>query len=144
MVFNAELGGFAVTGQNVVFVGNLTTQVATAVAFADADLQSGNVILTVPTLAIGITDDTTIDFEVAAFDNYFTGEQTDAIDAMTYTPSLPKFIAVNPPEVVRPHSTVRIRTAGVPGGAEASPSQIGLLLMHRLDARREATIVRMQ
>jgi minor extracellular serine protease Vpr len=144
VVFNAELGGFAVTGQNVVFVGNLTTQVATAVAFADADLQSGNVILTVPTLAIGITDDTTIDFEVAAFDNYFTGEQTDAIDAMTYTPSLPKFIAVNPPEVVRPHSTVRIRTAGVPGGAEASPSQIGLLLMHRLDARREATIVRMQ
>jgi minor extracellular serine protease Vpr len=144
VVFNAELGGFAVTGQNVVFVGNLTTQVATAVAFADADLQSGNVILTVPTLAIGITDDTTIDFEVAAFDNYFTGEQTDAIDAMTYTPSLPKFIAVSPPEVVRPHSTVRIRTAGVPGGAAASPSQIGLLLMHRLDARREATIIRIQ
>ena len=56
VVFNAELGGFAVTGHNVVFVGNLTTQVATAVAFADADLQSGNVILTVPTLAIGITD----------------------------------------------------------------------------------------
>lgn len=144
VVFNAELGGFAVTGQNVVFVGNLATEQATAVAFTDADLQSGSVILTVPTLALGITDDTTVDFEVAAFDNYFTGEQTDAIDAMTYTPSTPRFIAVNPPDVVRPHSAVRIRTAAVPGGAEASPSQIGLLLMHRLDARREVTIVRIQ
>ena len=97
-----------------------------------------------PTLALGVTDSTTIDFEVAAFDNYFTGEQTDVIDTMTYTPSTPKFRAVNPPEVVRAHSTVQIRTAAVPGGAEASPSQIGLLLMHRLDARREATIVRIQ
>lgn len=144
VVFNAELGGFAVTGQNVVFVGNLATEQATAVAFTDADLQSGSVILTVPTPALGITDDTTIDFEVAAFDNYFTGEQTDAVDAMTYTPSTPKFIAVNPPDAVRPHSTVQVRTAAVPGGAEASPSQIGLLLMHRLDARREATIVRIE
>jgi hypothetical protein len=137
VVFNAELGGFAVTGQNVVFVGNLATQEATAVAYTDADLQSGNVIFTVPTLSLGITDDTTIDFEVAAFDNYFT-------DTMTYTPSTPKFIARNAPDAVPPHSTVQIRTAAVPGGAEASPSQIGLLLMHRLDARREATIVRIE
>ena len=41
VVFNAELGGFAVTGQNVVFVGNLATEEATPVAFTDADLQSG-------------------------------------------------------------------------------------------------------
>jgi minor extracellular serine protease Vpr len=144
IVFNAELGGFAVTGQNVVFVGNLATEQATAVAFTDADLQSGSVIFTVPTLALGITDDTTIDFEVAAFDNYFTGELTDAFEEMTYTPARPKFIAVNPPDVVPPRSTVRIRTAAVPGGEEASPSQIGLLLMHRLDARREATILRVE
>jgi hypothetical protein len=144
VVFNAELGGFAVSGQNVVFVGNLATETATAVAFTDADLQSGNVILTAPTLALGITDDTTIDFEVAAFDNYFTGELTDAFDTMTYTPSTPKFIAINPPDVAPARSTVRFGTAAVPGGAEASPSQIGLLLMHRLDARTEATIVRME
>ena len=42
---------------------------------------------------------------------------------MTYTPSLPKFIA-GIREVVRPHSTVRIRTA-VSRWGEASPSQIG-------------------
>ena len=114
----------------------------TAVAFTDADLQSGNVIFTVPTLALGVTDGTTLDFQVAAFDNYFTGAQTDAIDTMTYTPSTPKFIAVNPPDLVAPRATARFGTAAVEGGAEASPSQIGLLLMHRLDAREEATIVR--
>jgi subtilisin family serine protease len=144
VVFNTEIGGFAVSGQNVVFVLDLATETATPVAYTDADLQSGNVILTAPTLALGITDDTTIDFEVAAFDNYFTGELTDAFETMTYTPSTPKFIATNPPDVVPAHSTVRFGTAAVPGGEGASPSQIGLLLMHRLDARREATIVRME
>ena len=49
VVFNAENGGFSVTGQNVVFVANLATGVpATAVFFTDADLDSGNVIFTVP------------------------------------------------------------------------------------------------
>lgn len=144
VLFNAELGGFAVTGQNVVYVGDLATQEATAVAYTDVDLQSANVIFTVPTLALSITDDTTFDFEVAAYDNYFTGEQTDALDAMTYTPSTPRFIAVDPPQSVPPRSAVHIKTATVEGGAEASPSQIGLLLMHRLDARREATIVRIE
>ena len=48
VVFNAENGGFSVTGQNLVFVANLTTGPATAVFFTDADLNSGNVIFTVP------------------------------------------------------------------------------------------------
>ena len=49
VVFNAENGGFSASGQDVVFVANLTTGgPATAVFFADADLNSGNMIFTVP------------------------------------------------------------------------------------------------
>ena len=143
VVFNFDLE-FNAGGSNVVWVFEIAAETFTPVAFTDADLQSGNVILTVPTLAIGITDDTTFDFAVQAIDNYFTGNVTDEVGPMTYTPSTPKFMATDAPDIVPPHSTVRFGTAAVPGGAEASPSQIGLLLMHRLDARHEATIVRME
>jgi minor extracellular serine protease Vpr len=145
IVFNAELGGFGVSGANAVFVFEIATATFSAFFFTDADLQSGSAILTVPTEALGITDDTTIDFAVAAFDNYFTGELTDEIGTMTYTPSKPKFIATDVPEGgVAPNSSVTFGTAAVKGGEKASPSQIGLLLMHRLDAGREATIVRIR
>ena len=125
-MFNAELGGFGVSGANVVFVVEPRDGDATAVAFTDADLQSGNVILTVPTLALGITDDTTIDFEVAAFDNYFTGDadrcvrhdDLHAIDAEVHRDQ--------PARRRRRAAFVgAIGTAAVPGGDEASPSQIG-------------------
>ena len=48
VVFNAENGGFGVTGQNLTYLANLTTGAATAYFYTDADLNSGNVIMTVP------------------------------------------------------------------------------------------------
>jgi hypothetical protein len=100
--------------------------------FNDADLDSGNVILTAPMAAVGLTASTKFDFSVFAFDNYFTGFLTDAIEGMTYTPSTPKFVGSGIPTSGVPaggSSTLTIQS--VAGGDTASPSQTGLLLLYR-------------
>ncbi|MBA3441460.1 MAG: S8 family serine peptidase, partial [Pyrinomonadaceae bacterium] len=92
VVFNRELGGFAVTGQNVVAVFNLATGTASNVGFfTDADLNSANIILTTPLSAIGLTPTTQFRFSVLAVDNYFTGALTDSIEGMTYTAGVPRY-----------------------------------------------------
>lgn len=143
VVFNLENGGFAATGQNVVGVANLSTNRVTVFFFTDADLDSGNAILTAPLSALGLNPSSQFDFSVFAFDNYFTGNLTDAIVNMTYTPSTPRFTASGVPATGVPvggNSTVNIQA--VPGGGVASPSQLGILLMYR-DARtqREADAI---
>jgi subtilisin family serine protease len=132
VVFNLENGGFATTGQNVVAVANLATNAATIFFFTDADLDSGNAILTAPLSALGLTPSSTFDFSVFAFDNYFTGNLTDSIVNMTYTPSTPRFIASGIPATGVPaggKSTLNIQA--VTGGDAASPSQTGILLLYR-------------
>ena len=88
VVFNLENGGFAATGQNVVGVSNFATDTASVFFFADADLDSSNVILTAPLSALGLSPSSKFDFSVYAFDNYFTGNLTDAIEGLTYTPAI--------------------------------------------------------
>ena len=147
VVFNAEQGGFAVSGTNVVNVVDLTSGATTTYFYNDADLQSANAILTVPTEALGLADDATFDFNVTAFDNYFTGAGTDGFGTMTYNGSKPKFAATGAAALtgtVRPRSSATLGTTAVAGGAAASPSQTGLLLMYRLDAGREAEIVKLR
>jgi hypothetical protein len=135
VVFNVENGGFAVTGQNVVAVANLAAPPGTPIPvffFTDADLNSGNAILTAPLSALGLTPDSRFDFSVFAFDNYFTGVLTDAIEDITYTPATPRFVGSGVPATGVPaggSSTLTILE--VPGGDVASPSQTGLLLMYR-------------
>lgn len=142
IVYNAELTGFAATGNNVVRVVNVAAGTVTTVTYVDADLMSANAILTVPTSALGITDDTTFDFTVTVYDNYFTGAPTDSFPTVTYTPSKPKYLATGGVSgTVAPFSSARIGTSTVPGGDTASPSQTGLLLMYRRDAGREAEMV---
>jgi hypothetical protein len=132
VIFNVENGGFAATGQNVVAVANLATGSATIFFFADADLDSGNIILTAPLSALGLTPNSTFDFSVYAFDNYFTGNLTDAIENMTYTPATPRYVASGVPSTGVPaggKSTLNIQA--VTGGDAASPSQLGFLLLYR-------------
>lgn len=137
VVFNLENGGFAATGQNVVAVVNLATNAAAVLAFTDADLNSGNAILGVPMAAVGLTAATKFDFSVYVFDNYFTGSLTDAVEGMTYTLGTPQFIGTGIPATGVPKggsSTLTVQS--VVGGATASPSQTGLLLMYRDAAYR--------
>jgi len=143
VVFNFENGGFAATGQNVVGVFNFATGTISVFFFTDADLDSANAILTAPLSALGLTPTTKFDFSVYAFDNYFTGNLTDAIEGMTYTPGTPRYVGSGIPTTGVPAGgTSTLAISAVPGGATASPSEKGLLLMYR-DARtqREADAI---
>jgi subtilisin family serine protease len=150
VVFNAELGGFAASGQNVVFVGNLTTGTATAVFFTDADLNSGNVIFTVPmnssagSVNVGVAPGTTMRFSVYAFDNYFSGNLTDSIEGMLFTPGLERFGVVGDPfGTVPPKGSAErgVTTATLP---DTVSSESGLLMMYRRNAGEEADAVRIR
>ena len=132
IVFNRENGAFGSTGQNVTAVFNVATGVATAFFFTDADLQSGNAILTAPLAALGLTPATQFGLSVFACDNYFTGNCTDGIEGMTYTLGTPKFFGAGVPASGVPAGGVStLSISAIPGGDVASPSQTGLLLMLR-------------
>src|SRR6185369_2618875 len=151
VVFNTENGGFSASGQNVVFIANLTTGgAATAVFFTDADLDPGNVIFTVPMNAsagginVGVAPGTTFGFSVFAFDNYFTGAQTDAVENMLFTPGNARFgVAGDPFGTVTPRSfaTVPVTSATVP---DAKSTETGLLLMYRRNAVLESEVIRVK
>jgi len=142
VIYNLENGGFGTTGQNVVRVYNLNNDTSGIYFYTDADLQSGNAILTAPLAPLGITPATQFGVSVYAYDNYFTGSPTDAITGMTYTLGAPRYYPDNYAPVVPQGGSTALGIFALPGGATASPSQSGLLLMYR-DARqqREANAV---
>lgn len=130
VLYNLENGGFGVSGQTLVYVANLATGTASAYFYIDTDLQSGNVIYTAPLAALGIDPTTQITFSVYAFDNYFTGFLTDAIEGMVFTPGIPRYVSeVN--VIVPARYRYDLTVSANPGGKVASPSQYGLLLMYR-------------
>lgn len=131
LLYTAENGGFAVSGQTLVNVYNLSTGTGGAYYYADADLESGNMIMTAPLAAIGATPGTKLHISVYAFDNYFTGALTDAIEGIVFTPGLPKYTTDSDTLVVPMKSFTRLAISAVAGGSEASPSQTGLLFMYR-------------
>jgi hypothetical protein len=132
VIFNSELGGFAATGENVVSVFDLNAGTAAAYFYNDADLNSANVILTAPLDALGLELGTQFDFAVYAFDNYFTGNLTDAVEGMSHTLGIPSSFGYGLPDAGVPaRGQAELLVEGVPGGAAASPSQTGLLLMYR-------------
>jgi len=137
VIFNLENVGFAATGQNVVAAGPLPSGPFNIFFFTDADLDSGNAILTAPLSAVGLTPGTQFNFSVIAGDNYFTGNTTDAIAGMTYTAGTPRYVGSGIPATGVPAGGASTMTiTATPGGAVASPSEKGLLLMYR-DARTQ-------
>jgi hypothetical protein len=142
VVFNAENGGFAATGQNLTALRPANAISGQAFFFTDADLNSGNVILTVPASRVGVTSLTQqFTFSVYATDNYFTGATTDAIEGMKYTLGLPKYVPSNAAPTVDAGKKLPIGIASVTGGDTASPSQKGLLFMYRDAAGSEADAI---
>jgi len=139
-IFNLEIGGFAASGQNAVYVLNLTSDLATPYFFADVDLNSANMIFTVPAASVGVTPGTPIGISVYAFDNYFTGANTDAIENMRFKVGSPRFSVAEPfgtvPSFSR--SPVPLLKADVPA---ADSSETGLLMMYRRNALVEAEAV---
>lgn len=131
VVYNSEAGGFAVTGQTLVNVVNLATGASAAYYYADADIVSGNIILTAPAAALGLTPASKFLFSVFAFDNYFSGFLTDSIERMTFTGGTPRFSTANLFPTVPAGGSIALPIQSNPAGATASPSQSGLLLMYR-------------
>jgi len=131
VAFTGELGAFASSGQTVINVLNLATNTLLPVRFfADASLNSANMIMTVALSDLGLTLGSRFRFSVLAGDNYFTGFITDGIFDMVHTLDTPKFASV-PSTVVPVGGSVSLPVLAVPGGEEASPSQTGLLLLYR-------------
>jgi len=135
IAFTEELNGltaFAGDGRTVVYLQQVGSTTATAYFFADADLDSGNMIMTVPLSALGISPDSKIRFSAFAYDNYFTGRVSDEIDNMVFTPGLPKFFGSGLPAAGIPARQSSVLTIQeVKGGDDASPSQSGILLLYR-------------
>ncbi|MGY4831788.1 S8 family serine peptidase [Sphaerotilaceae bacterium SBD11-9] len=141
-VFNSEQGGFAATGVTVVNVANLATGTTSIYYYDDADLNSANTIFTLPLAALGVTADTQLSFSAFAYDNYFSGATTDEIVDMRFTPSKPRYaVAGDSSGVVRSLRLGRVDTQTVSGGATASPSQTGFLVMMRRNAGKEAEVL---
>lgn len=145
VIYNAEAGGLAATGQNLVNLVNLATGSGGAYFYADADLNSGNIIMTVPMAAMRLAPGTTIGVSVYAFDNYFTGAATDAIEGMRFTPGGERYRAADgvPFGSVAPKST---GSAGltVTSVSQDKSSEIGMLVMHRRNAGSEADTLRIR
>jgi len=141
-VYNQEQTGFAATGISLVYVANLATGLSSAYYYLDADLNSGNTIFSLPLAALGVAPDTRLNFAAFAYDNYFTGTTTDAILDMSFTPATPRYaVSGDSSGVVRPLRLARVDTLAVAGGAEASPSQTGFLVMMRRNAGKEAEVL---
>jgi hypothetical protein len=132
VLYNAENGGFGVTGQSLVRVVNLHTPSNVAYFYNDADLDSANVIFTAPLSALGLSPTDSFNMSVYAFDNYFTGALTDSVEGMTFSAGVPKYTGTGIPDTGVPaFRLATLHIAAVAGGATASPSQTGLLLMYR-------------
>jgi subtilisin family serine protease len=147
-VFNADIGlqtTGTLSGQNGVFVADLAAGTASGpYFFTEADLDSANVIFTVPLSALTtsaglkLTPSTAFNFSVLAFDNYFTGNLTDAIGPMQYELDMPQVYpgsieftvpaGGSLPLTIVPNNAANPFLNGPYNGN--SPSQTGLLLMY--------------
>jgi hypothetical protein len=80
---------------------------------------------------IGISAGSKFSYQVFAFDNYFTGSLTDWSGVATVTPNTPRFSASASSVSVPVNGTAALTVSSNPAGDAASPSQSGLLLLHR-------------
>ena len=143
-VSNAENGGFAVTGQTLINVQSAATGVSTAYFYADADLNSGNMIMTVPLAALGLAPGQTFKFDVLAYDNYYSGLVSDSITGMVFTPGSERF-AVNgdPFNTVSPNTAAYVDVT-IATQPDTVSSERGLLLMYRRNTGSEADAIRLR
>lgn len=144
VVFNRDLTQLtqgAFDGRNVVWVNQIGTNTVSAFFFTEAHLNSANAILTVPLAAVGLAEGSQFDFDVHGVDWYFSGNVTDSISDMTVTVGTPKYTSADTVEV-DPFRIGTLEISAVDGGAAASPSQTGMLLLWRDgELGREATTI---
>jgi hypothetical protein len=95
--------------------------------------------------SVGLTPGQKFRFSVFAFDNYFTGNLTDAIENMVVTLGTPRFATDGATGfasfIVPIGASGPIAVTKVAGGDAASPSQSGILLRYRDAKGAEADAV---
>ncbi len=136
VVFNYDLALNGSDGRNVVFRCRANYTSCAAYFYTDSGVDTQNWILTVPAAAIGVAPGQAFNFQVFAIDGYFTGQVTDCSPGdctsyHTYTMGVPKYAVDNLFPTVPAQDHLDLTVTKVPGGAEASPSQFGLLLLYR-------------
>lgn len=138
VVYNAEPGGFAVTGQSAVYVLNLRTGAGGPYYYNLAGFDSSVMVFTVPAPALGLSAGKTFSFDVYAYDNYFTGALTDEITDMSFTYGQPTFVTDS--EVTVP-AKGRAKLNVTTNAAAGQSTETGLLLRHYSAAKDDFSIV---
>jgi len=140
LAYNDDYTSFRPTdGRSMVFAG--PRGATTRYGPVDADVDSANMIYTVPLAALGLTPGQTFSFRVYAFDRYFTGHLEDSVVDMKYTVGSPRyrFTAGNTFQV--PARTTSA-LSGVTSDVNARPSTAaGLLLLYRVNGGSESAVV---
>jgi subtilisin family serine protease len=139
VVFNGDLALNASDGRNAVFVADVNpadgTRPLRPYFFTNSSPNSQNWILSVPAGAVDVDVGQPFNFQVLAVDAYFTGQATDISPANgsyhTYQSDLPRFAPTTQTFTINPRNQFLLRYEQPGGGAEASPSQIGLLYLYR-------------
>lgn len=127
VLYSAEAGGFAATGTSVVNVVNLKTGAGAAYYYNVSDFDSATQVLTAPWSALGLTAGATFDFSVYAFDNYFSGVNTDAIEGQSWTPGATRYAAAAAEATVPAGRRLNLPVISTPA---VSSSQTGLLFLY--------------
>jgi hypothetical protein len=143
-VYNEELGSGtpSATGQTVIWVQDLKAGTRSAFFFADADLNSGNMIMTTAMSQFGLKAGTTINFSVFAIDNYFSGRTSDEITGLRFTPGAARFnVDGDPFGEALSKSGTRVELTRAKADTSKS-SESGVLFMHRRNSGLEADFIR--
>ena len=107
----------------------------------DADLDSANMIFTVPRAALGLVPGQTFSFRVLAFDRYFTGHLEDSINDMKYTVGSPRYSVVGGDTFSVPALAASAAATVASNGAAGASTASGLLLLYRVNGGSESSVV---
>ena len=148
VLFNAEFGGFNTSGQNARLPrgpGGDAAGGGSSVLHGCGSQRAQRDFHRSVERRSGVTPGTTLGIDVYAFDNYFTGALTDAIEGMRFTPGSPRYsIGDLPFGEVAPGGSLDIPLTKAKVSRDLS-SEIGALLLYRHDTPSEdQSIVRGQ
>jgi len=141
-VFQQEAVGVGSSGQSIVVVLNVATGAAQTFFFTDANFDSATQVLSAPLSALGLTRGSTFDFSVLAFDNYFTGNVTDAIVDQTWTVGSSKFALQGGAEAVSVPAGSSLKVTVTRNASAGETTSTGLLFLYDNAATRDAQPVR--
>ncbi len=140
VAYNDDYTSFKPTdGRSMVFAG--ARGAAGRLGPVDADIDSANVIYTVPLSTLGLVPGQTFSFRVLAFDRYFTGHLEDSINDMKYTVGSPRygFAGGNTFTVPAHASSANSTVASTPAAGPSTAA--GLLLLYRVNGGSESSII---